>query len=283
MFGKKKEKLPFKFKRKKNVLTQTELSIIAIAIGIVIFVINIMFFSGIPQLFGLLNLVAVLIALALPIYKKFTQYSTVKRIEAVFPDFLRDVTDNINAGMTLPQAIRTASNNDYDAMSSHVKELSAKIDWGIGFDKAFMTFAENTNSKIISRTVKGIIEVHRYGGAINIVLRAISDSVLELERIKKERETSVYGPMVTGYFIFFLFLGIMMTMAKVLIPAFMTEGQGDVENVKTFFVDMFRNMVVIQGIFAGIGIGKMAEGMVSAGIKHAFVLAIIGYTVFVVL
>ena len=89
--------------------------------------------------------------------------------------------------------------------------------------------------------------------------------------------------MVTGYFIFFLFLGIMMTMAKVLIPAFMTEGQGDVENVKTFFVDMFRNMVVIQGIFAGIGIGKMAEGMVSAGIKHAFVLAIIGYTVFVVL
>ncbi|MBI5332458.1 MAG: type II secretion system F family protein [Candidatus Aenigmarchaeota archaeon] len=283
MFGKEKSKLPFKFKRKKNKLTQTEISIIAIAAGIAIFIVNIMFFSSIPQLFGLLNLIAVLIALALPIYKKFTQYSTVKRIEAVFPDFLRDVTDNINAGMTLPQAIRTASENDYDVMTPHVKELSAKIDWGIGFDKAFMTFAENTNSKVITRTVKGIIEVHRYGGAINIVLRAISDSVLELERIKKERETSVYGPMVTGYFIFFLFLGIMITMAKVLIPAFITEGQGGVENVKTFFVDMFRNMVVIQGIFAGIGIGKMAEGMVSAGIKHAFVLAIIGYTVFVIL
>ena len=89
--------------------------------------------------------------------------------------------------------------------------------------------------------------------------------------------------MVTGYFIFFLFLGIMITMAKVLIPAFITEGQGGVENVKTFFTEIFRNMVVIQGIFAGIGIGKMAEGMVSAGIKHAFVLSIIGYTAFVVL
>jgi len=273
----------FKFKRKKHTLSTTEISILAVALALVIVVLNFMFFIAMPQVFGLLNLAAVLIALALPIYKKFTEYSTVKKIESVFPQFLRDVTDNINAGMTLPQAIKTASENDYDVMSEHVKDLSAKIEWGIAFNKSFINFAENTKSNVIKRTVKGIIEVHKHGGAINIVLRAISDSVLELERIKKERETSVYGPMVTGYFIFFLFLGIMITMAKVLIPAFITEGQGGVENVKTFFVDMFRNMVVIQGIFAGIGIGKMAEGMISAGIKHAFVLSITGYTVFIVL
>ncbi|MBI4895827.1 MAG: type II secretion system F family protein [Candidatus Aenigmarchaeota archaeon] len=283
LFKKEENKFPFKFKRKKNTLTATEMSIIAVAIGGVIAVINFMFFIGSPQLFGLLNLVAVLIALALPIYRKFTEYATIKKIEAIFPQFLRDVTDNINAGMTLPQAIKTASENDYDVMSDYIKELSAKIGWGIAFDKAFLNFADATKSKVIKRTVKGIIEVHKHGGAINVVLRAISESVLELERIKKERETSVYGPMVTGYFIFFLFLGIMITMAKVLIPAFITQGQGEVESVRTFFTDMFRNMVVIQGVFAGIGIGKMAEGTVSAGIKHAFVLAIIGYTVFIVL
>ncbi len=258
-----------------------ELSIAGIGIAIVIFVINLVFFSNYPQIFAILNLVAVVIALAMPLYSKFRSYEETRNMEEMFPRFLRDVTDNINAGMTLPQAVRTASNNAYGDLTSYVKELSAKIGWGIPFDKAFMSFAEKTKSKIITRTAKSIIEVHHHGGSIHGVLGAITSSVLELERIKKERATSIYGPMVTGYFIFFLFLGIMLTMARVLIPAFMWEGSGGIENVKIFFTDMFRNMVVIQGIFAGLGIGKMAEGSITAGFKHAFVLGVVGYTVFV--
>ena len=37
----------------------------------------------------------------------------------------------------------------------------------------------------------------------------------------------------------------------------------------------------IQGFFAGIAIGKMAEGTVIAGVKHALVLIVFGYTAFI--
>jgi len=278
---KNKEQEEFEFKKKKGI-TLMEKSILAIIVAIIIVVINFIFFSNSPQLFAVLNLIGIVMALAIPLYTKYSKYSKTKKIEAMFPHFLRDVTDNIQAGMTLPQAFRAAAENDYDIMSPYVKELSAKIDWGISFHKALNGFSNKTNSKVVKRTVKSIIEVHNYGGSISTVLEAISSAVFELERIKKERATSVYGPMVTGYFIFFLFLGIMFIMAKVLIPAFTWEGMEGAENLKPFFAMMFRNMAVIQGVFAGLGLGKMAEGSITAGFKHAFVMGIVGYTVFIV-
>ena len=90
--------------------------------------------------------------------------------------------------------------------------------------------------------------------------------------------------MVTGYFIYFLFLGIMLAMAKLLIPVltYQLVGTAGVQDITRMFTDTFRSLVVIQGVFAGLGIGKMSEGTIIAGFKHSFVLTVIGYTIFVI-
>jgi len=259
-------------------------SAVAIGIALAIFYINISLFTAQPQTFAAINGIAVAIALGIPVYVRYREYSRAKQLEHMFPDFMRDITENINVGMSLPKAIRTASGNDYGILTPYVKEVVAKIDWGIPFEKVLKDFAFKTKSSVVGRAVKGIIETHRSGGTINTVLHAMTVSVRELERIKKERATRVYSQMVTGYFIYFLFLGIMLAIAKLLIPilTFQLVGAAGMADISRVFTDTFRALVVIQGIFAGLGIGKMSEGTITAGFKHAFVLTVIGYTTFVI-
>ncbi len=44
--------------------------------------------------------------------------------------------------------------------------------------------------------------------------------------------------------------------------------------------EIFRNLVILQGLFAGLVIGKMSEGAILGGIKHSLFLVIIGIAVY---
>lgn len=254
---------------------ETVLTIISIIAAILIFVINVTYFSHIPEVFGMLDFIAIFLAIGIPFYIRYTKVRKIREIEEMFPNFLRDVTSNIAIGMTLPQAIRTVKNNDYKSLSKYVKEISAKLDWGIDFERVLDDFAERSKSPVIKRTVKTIIETHRSGGRVGNVLEAISRSQQMIERIKKERQTSVYSQILNGYVIYFVFIGVMVALSRFLIPALGgLEAAGELGKV---FDEMFRNLLIIQGIFSGLAIGKMAEGSVFAGVKHSLVLVSVAY------
>jgi type II secretory pathway component PulF len=124
------------------------------------------------------------------------------------------------------------------------------------------------------------VETHKSGGQIATILVSVAQSLQELEKIKKERSASVYSQMINGYLIYVVFLGVMIGLSTVLIPAFkLGETLPDLNKA---FIEMFRALTVIQGAFAGLAIGKMAEGTLTAGIKHAMVLVIFGYSVFMI-
>jgi len=46
---------------------------------------------------------------------------------------------------------------------------------------------------------------------------------------------------------------------------------------------VFQNLIVIQGLFSGLAIGKMSEGSIMAGLKHVIVFIAIGLTAFVLI
>ncbi len=255
------------------------LSLITVPIGLFMIIINFTLFQETGMLFALLNLAAVIIVLGIPMTYRYIQYSGIKKMEREFPRFLKDVTKNLNTGMTLPQAINTASSNDYDVLTKHVKEMDAKISWGISFEKVLKDFSEKTGSGSLKRTVQTIVEAHRSGGTVNTVLEAIADSLQEIEKIKKERSTSIYTQMVNGYLIYLVFLGVMIGLSSFLLPAFEWEEVGNV-NMEAVFIDLFRWLIVIQGVFAGLAVGKMAEGTFVAGAKHSLVLSVTGYIAF---
>lgn len=234
---------------------------------------------------SILNLLALLLIIFPTFLIKYYVYRREREIEARFPDFLRDVADTINSGMTLPQAIKHVANNDYGILSKYVKQTAVQIDWGIPFERIFRNFAEKTGNRIIKRAVSTIIETHRSGGRISDALTSVTETLIEIGKIRKERMAHVYSQILTGYMIFFVFLGIMIGLMKFLLPGMLLPGtEGGIGKINPeFYREMFFYLTLIEGVFSGLAIGKMSEGTIIAGIKHTLILSTIGYAAFIIL
>jgi flagellar protein FlaJ len=48
------------------------------------------------------------------------------------------------------------------------------------------------------------------------------------------------------------------------------------ENLAQAYRELFRNLILLQGMFAGLAVGKMAEGAIVAGLKHSLFMMIAG-------
>ncbi len=264
-----------------RITTESErMSIISGIAGGILLVINVLLFSK-SDYFAFLNIGGVVLILGVPLMYKYSDFNRIKKIEAIFPKYLEDVSENIAAGMTLPQALKSIANIDYGVLSVHVKDIASRVSWGVPFEKIMEEFAKKTKSKSMKRNVQTIIETHRSGGSMDSVLRSVAQSLVELERVKKERSASIYAQMINGYVIYVVFLGVMIGLSTILVPAFQFNDSATPE-LQAAFSEIFQSLIIIQGFFAGLSIGKMAEGTFVAGFKHALVLAIFGYSVFIV-
>jgi flagellar protein FlaJ len=251
--------------------------------GLSVIAANIAFLSDIPLLFPMLNLAGGLTAVVPSLLLFYSRFRKRKEMEEQFLIFLADITEAINSGMTLPLALQHVSKRDYGELTPLVNSLASQVDWGIPFQKALLIFSKKTGSVPIKRAVETIIQTYKAGGKIADTLESIGKSLLTLEKIKKERVSSVHSQIITSYIIYFVFILILVILQIFLLPSLLpqTSGiSGATTSLQEIFSASFINFIVVQGFFAGLVTGKMAEGSVLAGLKHSVLLITIGYTIF---
>ncbi len=255
-----------------------------IIIGLSIISFNLIYFPGVPLLFEMLNLAGGLVAVMPSLLMFYSGFRKRKGMEEQFLVFISDVTESINSGMTLPISLQHASKKDYLDLGPYVNSLASQVDWGIPFHKALKVFAKNTGSRTIRRAVETIVQTYRVGGKLADTLTAIGESLMTLEKIKKERTSSVHSQIITSYIIYFVFIVILVILQVFLIPSLLPQAVGGLGGgpapIGAIFSQSVVNFILIQGFFAGLVTGKMAEGSVIAGVKHSVLLIVIGYTVF---
>ena len=246
---------------------------ILVVIGMIIFAINFLTISS-----NFLSMFAILLVLIGPATIEYQKFKEMKSIEDRFPDFLRDISVNIRAGMTLPQAIVSTKKTNYGKLTPHVKRIANQVDWGVPFDSILEEFSTK-NSPLIKRTVATIIETHKGGGNIAEILDSVARNVIELNKIRKERASTIYSQVVTGYIIFFVFLGVLISLQTYLLPGLSVASPeiGLTGGVEELYSQTFLWLVVIQGFFSGLVVGKISEGKLIAGLKHSLILMAVGY------
>lgn len=201
-----------------------------------------------------------------------------KEKEQKFLEFVRDVVENVRAGTPISRAIINIKNRDYGALKPHIDKLANQISLGIPLTKSFETFAEETKSPVIARSVNLISEASRSGGEINTILSSVASSVNQTELIQKERRAAIFNLVIQGYIIFFVFILIILVLEFFLMP--LVKGLGPVKDLN---VDITTNqeidfsqanffLLIVQSFFSGLVIGKLSEGKIGAGIKHSFIL-----------
>lgn len=248
-------------------------------IGVAIYLYNFFTIFYLP-----LTLLSIGIVLAGPALFEYKKYKENKEIEQRFPDFLRDVAQNIKTGMTLTQAIMATKDTYYGALSPYIKKIVTKIDWSIPFDQVLKEFSSQT-TPLIKKTVSTIVETYSGGGDITQILDATGKTIKEINKIRRERFSAIYNQMIEGYIIFFIFIGTLIILQKYLVPsmfAFSSPelGMSSMEGTAKTYSDIFQWLILIEGFFSGLVIGKMAEGSLLSGLKHSFLLIAIGYGIF---
>jgi len=272
----------------RKMITLLSLSIVAAA---AIIAVNFFFFIKITVLFSVINILAFFI-IVFPIFiLKYVEYSKSKEIEEMFPVFLRDFIESIRGGMTVPHSMRSVTRNDYKALTPLIKKMAAQMDWGIPADKVLLKFSKGTKSKLIMRIVSSVVESHNFGGNLTDTFEALSNTALEVDRLRAERKLYLNSQLITGYIIYFVFLAVIIGLEKYLIPIMSTTspislgitppaGAVPQESLAGEYKNVFRNLIIIQGMFAGITVGKMAEGSMMSGTKHSIFMTFAGVLVY---
>ncbi len=265
--------------------------LVFVAIGAAIIAFNFLFVGdAVPAIFPILNVIGALTAAVPPVLMFYAKYKTSREIEQQFIVFIRDLSSSINAGMTLPLALNHCSKNDYMTLSPYVNDMAAQVDWGIPFNKALGTFSKRVDSVSVRRSVTTIVETYKAGGKISGTLEAINRSLVAIEKIRRERSSSVHSEVVTSYMIFYVFIFILVILQSFLIPSliqrpFSGAALSVMEAPESLpssqqYAELFSIFIVMQGFFAGLATGKMAEGSLASGLKHSIVLIVTGYLAF---
>jgi flagellar protein FlaJ len=214
----------------------------------------------------------------------FREANRQKDIELKFIDFMRSLVESIKSGVSIPRSIRNVAEKDFGSLNPFLKKLANQIEWGSPTRRALTTFSLDTDNKIIKRSVSIIVEAEQSGGDITDILSSVVDSVVNVKKMREERKASVFSQIVQGYIVFFVFIAVMLILQLWLFPKLgslsgsiqsgmaglggLFQSTGQTYNLNTvFFV-----LIMIQGFFAGIMIGKFSEGTFKNGLLHSLIL-----------
>lgn len=211
-------------------------------------------------------------------------------IEARLPDFLRDVAEAGRFGMTLAEAVVAASKGRYGKLSPEIKRMAAQIDWGVPAAEAMRLFTERVNTPLVNRMMSIIIKANDAGGNVADVLTMVAHDSRETLLNQEERKITMSTYMVVTYIAFFVFIATIVILNSTFLPQMVEAGSqmagGDelVDIPTTIEVDiipqvqfLFVAAVVIHAFGDGILAGVLQDGRISNGMRHSFIMLLIGF------
>lgn len=221
--------------------------------------------------------------------------------EEMFLEFSRNLVESVKSGTPINKSIINAKNKSYGYLSPNINKLANQISLGIPLRYALQTFSDDVNNKTISRALTLIGQAEKAGGDIGRILESVASAVNMSEKLKKERKSSTSTLVVQGYVIFIIFLVIILVMQFKILPLISGfSAGGGASSLSGVFggvggssagtaagagikaselSNAFLFLLLVQGFFTGLVIGKLAEGSMKAGIKHSFALVILSFLI----
>jgi flagellar protein FlaJ len=216
--------------------------------------------------------------------------------EEMFLEFARSLVESVKTGIPISRSIINVRSKSFGVLNPHIKKLANQISMGIPLSIALQTFSKDVNSRTISRSLTLIGQAEQAGGDIGRILEDVAGAVSTSDKIKKERKAAVSTLVVQGYIIFFVFIIIILVMQFKIIPIIEgisnigggiagiggiggggTAGGGGLNSQE--LSSSFLYLLLIQGLFSGLTIGKLAEGNIKAGVKHSFALVLASFLI----
>lgn len=257
-----------------------------IALAVLIIVTAFLFKES--PIFSLVLGIGIIIGILPFIFSTIAETKIAREKEEMFLEFARNLVESVKMGSSISKSILILKNRNYEVLNKHIEKLANQISMGIPLNIAMQTFAKDIDNKKISKAITLIRQAERAGGDIGKILESVAEAVSTTDKLKKERKAAISALMVQGYIIFFVFIIIILVMQFQILP--LVSGLsgavsiGGVQTSGTGFdqkeiADAFLDLLLVQGLFSGLIIGKLAEESIKNGIKHSFILMISAFLI----
>ncbi|MCX6750122.1 MAG: type II secretion system F family protein [Candidatus Pacearchaeota archaeon] len=266
-----------------------------IGIGAAVLIIALSFLFRDTKLFFLIIGIGVL-AGALPfVITLINESKAENEKEEMFLEFTRNLVESVKTGTPISKSIMNVKDKGYGVLGENIKKLANQISLGIPINLALQVFAKDVGNQTVSRTIILIGQAEKAGGDIGEILESVAEAVSLSDKLKKERKAAISTLVVQGYIIFFVFMIIILIMQFQILPMVsgiaelgtigggsfgevgIATGGGAIEQEQ--LSNSFLWLLLIQGFFTGLTIGKLGEGSIKVGVKHSFALMLVSFVV----
>ena len=232
--------------------------------------------------------IGIIVGLLPFVFSTITETKIAREKEEMFLEFARNLVESVKMGSSISKSIILLKNRNYEVLNKHVWKLANQISMGIPLNISMQTFAKDINNKKISKAIQLIRQAERAGGNIGKILESVAEAVSTTDKLKKERKAAISTLIVQSYIIFFVFIIIILVMQFQILPLVSglagSVSIGGVETAGSGFdkkeiADAFLDLLLVQGLFSGLIIGKLAEENIKNGIKHSFILMISAFLI----
>jgi len=215
--------------------------------------------------------------------------------EEMFLEFSRNLVESVKTGTPINKSVINVKDKPYGVLSENIKKLANQISLGIPLEKALQTFSRDVKNRAISRALTLIGQAERSGGEIGGILESVTEAISTVEKLKKERVAAISTLVVQGYIIFFVFIVIILVLQFQILPLLVDiapdlggaagigigsiGGGGGAPITQEEISSSFLYLLLVQGFFCGLAIGKLSEGNIKAGVRHSFILMLLAFLI----
>jgi len=296
LFKKKKYNAKNIYEKDKNIII---LLIISLSISFLLFLIGILILLDMAEfaydflnafdfiVFGLLTAIG-------PIgFYNHIKASRKKAVEEQLPDFLREISSSTSSGMTIFDAIISASQGDHGRLTPELEKMAAQLSWGISVNEALNNFGKRINTPSVKRIVVTINKALDIGGNTSAVFDAAAKEIDQSKLVEQQRKAEMSLYSIVIFISFFVFLAVIMIINQTIftaifdlqdkMPAGAKVGASNLQ-ISTIdpqaLKDTFFIFVLVQSLGGGLLGGFMMDGKLSSGVRFGFVLVLISFFLF---
>src|SRR3989344_2717005 len=262
-----------------------------IGIALAILIIAGAFLFKESPIFSLAIGIGIIIGVLPFVFSTITETKIAREKEEMFLEFARNLVESVKMGSSISKSILLLKKRNYEVLNKHVWKLANQISMGIPLNIAMQTFSKDIHNKKISKAITLIRQAERAGGDIGKILESVAEAVSTTDKLKKERKSAISTLIVQSYIIFFVFIIIVLVMQFQILP--LVSGLAGNVNLggieaggagfdKKEIADAFLDLLLVQGLFSGLIIGKLAEENIKNGIKHSFILMISAFLIYTI-
>jgi flagellar protein FlaJ len=199
-------------------------------------------------------------------------------IEQNIPEFLRELSDMKEIGLTLPDAIQRIASAKLGLLSSELSLVSRDVSSGAYVNTALVRMDQRIGLVSVKRAISLLVKAGEITSDLRqIFLIAIMDFEHYL-KMKRERANTAIVYVMIIYLSFGIYLFTAYQLNGPFMVSFSTYNINF--NLDQNITDMFR-IAVILGLFSGIMAGQFSSNSILAGFKHSIVLLASAIVLFV--